>query len=94
MNKDSELLQLKNLGVASVNILNAIGIQNREDLAQIGSVAAFLKIKARGIKVSKVMLYALEGALLDIHWKDLEPGLKQQLLDQAAAGESAQTAPL
>jgi DNA transformation protein and related proteins len=82
----SELLQLKNLGMASVNILHAVGINTLADLRKIGSVETYLRIKARDINVSKVMLYALEGALLDIHWNDLEPSLKLQLVQEAEAG--------
>lgn len=85
----SELLQLKNLGMASVNILQAIGIRSYEDLKAIGSVQAYIKIKARGINVSKVMLYALEGALLDQHWNDLDADHKQRLVDAAAASNTA-----
>ena len=77
---DSELLQLKNLGVASVNILRAVGISNYQDLRQIGSVEAYRRIRDRGINVSKVMLYALEGALTDTHWKDIDPNHKAGLL--------------
>ena len=80
---ESDLLHLKNLGVASVNILRAIGIGNEEDLRQLGSVEAYTRIKRRGINVSKVMLYALEGALLDVHWKDLDANLKRQLVIKA-----------
>lgn len=84
------LLDLKNLGTASVNILRAVGIHNRDELAQIGAVKAYKRIKARDIQVSKVMLYALEGALLDLHWTQLPPALKQQLVNQA---EQDQTNP-
>lgn len=80
----SELLQLKNLGMASVNILHAVGINTCAELRRTGAVEAYRKIKARGINVSKVMLYALQGALMDIHWNDLPPDLKQQLVDEAA----------
>lgn len=87
MNKvESELLKLKNLGSASVNILHAVGINSYDDLQQTGPVEVYRRIKARDIHVSKVMLYALQGALLDMHWNDLEPDLKQRLL--ADAGES------
>ena len=79
----SELLQLRNLGMASVNILHAVGINTLEDLRRVGSVDAYLRIIARDINVSKVMLYALEGALLDIHWNDLEPDLKARLVREA-----------
>ncbi len=76
----SDLLQLKNLGAASVNILHAIGVNSYSDLNDMGPVEAYIRIKARGIHVSKVMLYALQGALLGVHWNDLEPDLKQRLV--------------
>lgn len=82
MQQHSDLLQLKNLGAASVNILHAIGVNSRADLQRMGAVEAYSRIKARGIQVSKVMLYALEGALSDVHWNDLDPELKKQLLEQ------------
>ena len=83
----SELLNLKNLGMASVNILRAVGINSYQDLSDIGAVEAYCRIKARGIHVSKVMLYALQGALLDMHWNDLPPALKVQLVEDAEALE-------
>jgi len=82
----SELLQLKNLGMASVNILHAVGINTYADLRRIGAVEAYLRIKARDINVSKVMLYALQGALLNVHWNDLDPEMKLQLVAAAEQG--------
>lgn len=81
--EQSELLQLKNLGMASVNILRAIGVNTYGDLQELGAVGAYLRIKDRDINVSKVMLYALQGALMDVHWNDLDPQLKSQLVAQA-----------
>jgi DNA transformation protein len=86
---ESELLTLKNLGMATVNILHAIGINTRGDLADTGAVEAYCRIKGRGIQVSKVMLYALEGALLDVHWNDLAPARKAQLVEEAEQAERA-----
>lgn len=77
----NDLLDLKNLGVASVNILHAVGINSYQDLQEIGAVGAYKRIKKRDIHVSKVMLYALQGALLNTHWNDLEPHLKSKLLE-------------
>ena len=79
----SDLLTLKNLGNTSVNWLHAIGIHTREELAQIGPVQAYNRIRERGIKVSKVLLYALQAALLDVHWSELDADLKQKLVDAA-----------
>lgn len=83
----SELLQLKNLGMASVNILRAVGINTYADLKRTGAVEAYRRIKARDINVSKVMLYALQGALMNVHWNDLPPELKRQLVEEAEGSE-------
>lgn len=76
----SELLQLKNLGLASVNILHSIGIRTLDDLRRVGAVEAFIHIRSRGINASRVLLYAIQGALLDTHWNDLDPDLKARLV--------------
>ena len=86
----SDLLQLKNLGAASVNILHAIGINSHAELEQIGAVHAYTKIKSRGIHVSKVMLYALQGALLNEHWNDLDAAIKERLLLEASESETTE----
>ncbi len=80
---NSELLQLKNLGMASVNILRAIGINTHADLKQLGAVEVYRRIRARNINVSKVMLYALEGALIGVHWSSLPPDHKARLVHEA-----------
>lgn len=78
----NELAKLKNLGAASINILHAVGINSYDDLKSVGAVQTYLRIKRRNIHVSKVMLYALQGALMDTHWNQLEPDLKQRLLEE------------
>ncbi len=87
----SDLLQLKNLGAASVNILHAIGVNSYADLNSMGPVEAYIRIKARGIHVSKVMLYALQGALLGVHWNDLEKDMKQRLVADAEEALASET---
>ena len=79
----NDLLELKNLGHTSINWLRVIGIQSRQDLQNKGAAAAYSEIKKRGIRVSKVLLYALHGAMNDIHWNDLDHQTKQKLLEQA-----------
>lgn len=81
-----DLSQLKNLGATSVNWLRAVGINSRDELDRIGPVAAYNRVRARGIRVSKVLLYALQGALLGVHWNELDPELKQKLLAEAEQG--------
>lgn len=90
-NNVCDLHQLKNLGMASVNILHAIGINSYQDLHAAGAVETFRRIKARNIQVSKVMLYALQGALMNVHWNELSPDMKSQLVveSEQARAESA-----
>ncbi|MFT7388213.1 MAG: DNA transformation protein [Candidatus Endobugula sp.] len=83
----NDLAEHKNLGTASINILNAVGINSYDDLKALGSVETYRRIKQRNIHVSKVMLYALEGALRDVHWNKLSQEHKEQLL--ADAGDTS-----
>lgn len=77
----TDLIELKNLGKTSVQWLNAVGIRTLEQLHEVGSVAAYCKVRDRGFKVSKVLLYALEGALNGTHWNDLDSDYKARLLE-------------
>ena len=79
----TDLIELKNLGKTSVQWLNAVGIRTLEQLHEIGSVAAYCKVRDRGFKVSKVLLYALEGALVSAHWNELSAEHKTRLLKDA-----------
>ena len=76
----TDLIELKNLGKTSVQWLNAVGIRTLEQLHEVGSIAAYCKVRDRGFKVSKVLLYAMEGALIGKHWNDLDEEYKQRLL--------------
>ncbi len=81
MNKN--VLELKNIGNTSALWLQAIGIKTQQQLENMGSVEAYLRIQERGIKTSKVLLYTLEGALLDVHWNDIPNATKQRLCKEA-----------
>ncbi|MDX9874151.1 MAG: TfoX/Sxy family protein [Spongiibacteraceae bacterium] len=80
---ENELLALPNLGHTSVNWLRAIGVQTRADLERIGPVEAFVKVRSRGMRPSRVFLYSLQAALLGCHWTELDPDLKRDLIEQA-----------
>ena len=73
------LIELKNLGAGSVNVLNAIGVRSLTDLAAIGSVQAYRRILQHGIHVSPSMLYAMEAALQDISINAMDAALKMHL---------------
>ncbi|MCC6074191.1 TfoX/Sxy family protein [Pseudomonas sp. GCM10022188] len=84
---NDELLELKNLGKTSALWLHAVGIHSTNELRRRGAVAAYRAVLARGFNASRVLLYSIEGALLDVHWSELPHERKAHLLDQLAAGE-------
>ncbi len=63
------LASLANLGPKSAAFLAAAGIHTREQLAALGSVAAFAKVKQLEPRASLNLLWALEGALSGLHWR-------------------------
>jgi DNA transformation protein len=74
------LKDLKNLGPTSQEMLITAGINTPEDLVELGPVAAYLRVKAHGVKASLNLLYAIYGALNDCHWNAIPADEKQQLL--------------
>ena len=78
---NDELQHLKNLGKTSAQWLHAVGIHSASDLKRLGAVDAYRAVKARGFRASKVLLYAIEGALLDIHWNDI-PAERKEVLNR------------
>lgn len=76
---NDELQHLRNLGKTSAQWLHAVGIHSLSDLKRLGAVDAYRAVKARGFKASKVLLYAIEGALLDVHWNDIPAERKEAL---------------
>ncbi|MFT7486893.1 MAG: DNA transformation protein, partial [Candidatus Paceibacteria bacterium] len=74
-----KIAQLRNLGPQSAKWLAKVGIKDRADLEEHGSIGAFLAVKASGQAASLNLLYALEGALIDESWLDLPGPLKERL---------------
>lgn len=71
---------LKNIGETTAQWLHAAGIHTKADLEEIGAVMAYKVLQhQRPQKVNSLLLYALQGALMDVHWNALPPTLKDQL---------------
>ncbi|MBS0211943.1 MAG: TfoX/Sxy family protein [Proteobacteria bacterium] len=83
--------KLLNIGPKSAAWLRQVGIRSREQLVEAGALGAFIKIKRAGFRPGLNLLYALEGAILDCHWRDLPEGRRDALL--AAADAAGATAP-
>jgi TfoX-like protein len=79
--RGSPLSDLKNIGQVTERRLNGIGVFNESDLRSLGAVKAYRMIRASGIEATPNLLYALQGALMGIHWSRL-PAQIRELLDR------------
>ncbi len=64
--------ELKNLAEKSEGQLSEIGIHTAEDLRELGSVEAYVRLKGHYKKaISLNFLYAMEAALRNVHWREI-----------------------
>ncbi|MDL2246421.1 TfoX/Sxy family protein [Methanobrevibacter sp. OttesenSCG-928-K11] len=75
-----KLSKLPNIGKVLEKQLNEVGIIKKEDLEEIGSKEAWLKIKEIDESACYNRLCALEGAIQEIRWFDLSIEDKENLL--------------
>lgn len=80
MNITTPIADLPNLGPKSQVMLENAGITTVEQLSQLGSVAAFIQVKRSGANTSLNLLWALEGALTGIHWREVAREHRTRLL--------------
>jgi hypothetical protein len=82
----SDLVSLRNTGPKSAAWLESVGIKSPEDLFDIGIEEAYRRVRiAYPDQVSLNMLYALQGALLDLPWNELPEDMRSKL--RQAVGE-------
>ena len=74
-----KLSSLKNIGPQSEKWLNAIDIYTKEDIEKLGPVTIYNILKVQDFPVNRLLAYALQGALLNVHWNDLPKKVKKQL---------------
>lgn len=74
---------MKNLGPKSTEWLASIGVNSLDDVAKLGVVETYKRVKvAYPEKVSLNLLYGLQAALLDIPWNELPSDIKSELRRQ------------
>lgn len=78
-------VKLRNIGPKSAAWLRQVGLRSHEDLAAIGTVEAFMRVKRAGFKPTLNLLYAIEGALLDCHWQEIPDERRAELILAAEA---------
>lgn len=85
----TSLISLRNIGERSAQWLVSVGINSPENLYEIGVVEAYLRVKtAYPDQVSLNMLYALQGAILELPWNELPEELKEDLRLQVGEGKT------
>ena len=72
--------KIKNIGPKSMAWLRQTGVRTQADLEEVGSLAAFVRVKRAGFKPSLNLLYALEGAILGCHWQSLPEARRSELI--------------
>lgn len=77
--------KLRNIGPKSAAWLRQVGLRTREDLAAVGTVEAFMRVKRAGFKPTLNLLYAIEGALQDCHWQEIPDSRRSELIIAADA---------
>jgi len=77
-----DLTQLPNIGPVLADKLNQIGVTTYDDLAEIGSVEALIRIGQTDIIAFANMLYALEGAILGARWHNIPEEHREIIKEQ------------
>jgi hypothetical protein len=75
--------KLPNIGPKSAAWLRQVGLRTQEDLAAVGPVEAYVKVRRAGFRPSLNLLYAIEGALTGCHWQQVPEPRRQQLVREA-----------
>ncbi len=76
--------ELKNIGPVTAKWLGDAGIHTRSDLKRAGAVLAYKILQHQRPKQATILLlYALEGALLDVPWTELSTDTKAALRSDA-----------
>ena len=76
------IAKLRNLGQHSQEMLATAGIKTESQLRAKGSAAAFVAVKRAGCTPNLNLLWAIEGALTDRHWKEVAKNDRLSLLTQ------------
>ncbi|GAB4572066.1 MAG: hypothetical protein Fur0017_22690 [Anaerolineales bacterium] len=75
---------MKNLGPKSSEWLASIGVHTLEDVARLGVVETYKRVKAAyPDKVSLNLLYGLQAAMLDLPINQLPQDIRNQLKREA-----------
>jgi DNA transformation protein len=89
----TQIADLKSLGPKSQEMLEAAGIRTVDELYEIGSVAAYVRVKKVWPRASLNLLWALESAVTGIPWQEVARLHRTSLLLAVEAAERDMAAP-
>ena len=73
------LSQLKNGAPQMESWLNAIDIHTLEEIRKVRAVHAYKMLEMMGYNVSLVGAYAIQGALMNLHWNKIPQAIKDKI---------------
>lgn len=79
-----DLVKLRNIGAKSAAKLADVGVTSAAQLQELGAVEVFRRLQTQR-DVNIAMLWALQGALLDLPWYALPADIKAGLLDELSS---------
>ena len=82
---DKDISELRNLGPKSAAWLSEIGITTLEELRSVGSVEVYSRLRNSGFPASLNLVYAIEGALIGLDWRELPASTKAELRREVKA---------
>lgn len=67
------------IGGTSAAWLHAAGIHTRSDLERRGAARAYLEVRKAGSGPTRNLLWALQGAIMDLDWRLVPDAVKEQI---------------
>lgn len=74
-----DLRGMPNIGAKLEEQLKSVGVESPQELIDLGSREAWLRIKAKDPSACLMRLSALEGAIRGVRWHDLPQDVKEEL---------------
>ena len=81
--EDAPVEELKNIGPKTADLLHQIEIRTKKNLADTGPLLVYKILQHRFPGITLNALYALYGAVHDLHWNGIPAAVKQQLKEAA-----------
>ena len=70
---------LSGIGGVSAAWLHAAGIHTRSDLERMGAARAWLEVWKAGFRPTRNLLWALQGAIMDLDWRLVPDAVREQI---------------